>query len=250
MPKAKVAPLIFNWRTKQSSLKTIPLVFIIAVLVHAFGFYLFKIVYNPSVSLPPKPVQLTLIPKSAQDTPIFRSWLDSEDPAILFTPASPYCDFTKLNIQYIPRFNLHPLRASFSTSSLTELTIDQPLKMVNLIPPDCQPLHQRSHSISSNPPRSIHPDIFISGAIVDFSLPEAFSQSLQSEIHKTILLPTLFEVYINREGDVQFITLIKSSGSSTVDRQLTALFKTPSSKLLFGDHRFKWLSVQVNWRFK
>jgi hypothetical protein len=54
-------PLIFSWDSPQGRKITIAIFLALSVVGHALCFYIFQIVYPPTVALLPPPARLTLI---------------------------------------------------------------------------------------------------------------------------------------------------------------------------------------------
>src|SRR6266480_2575452 len=85
-PELATEPLLFSWgspRTKKAAL----LAFLaLSLLAHAVCFYIFQVVYPPTVTLLPPPARVALItPASEEDRTLLR-WIDAEDSAVAFAP--------------------------------------------------------------------------------------------------------------------------------------------------------------------
>src|SRR5256885_8196479 len=83
------ASLLFNWEApRRRNLAFIG--FLIASLAaHAAGFYLFQIVYPPTVSLTPAPQRVNLISANSEQGLTLLRWIDAEDPALASTTRRP-----------------------------------------------------------------------------------------------------------------------------------------------------------------
>src|SRR6202008_2274876 len=82
-------PLIFSWAPTRKRRRALIVFLILSLLLHALCFYIFQIVYPPTVALLPPPARITLItPASEEGRSLFR-WIDAEDPALAFTTRRP-----------------------------------------------------------------------------------------------------------------------------------------------------------------
>ena len=82
-------PLIFSWESPRGEKLAITLFLALSVAAHAFCFYVFQIVYPPTVSLLPPPARVTLITPASEEGRTLLRWIDSEDPALAFTTRRP-----------------------------------------------------------------------------------------------------------------------------------------------------------------
>src|SRR5439155_9695275 len=77
-----------------------------SAILHAFCFYLFQIVYPPSVALLPPPARVALITPDSDATRSLLRWVDAEDPALASaTHRPPEARLRALpKIQHIPSY--------------------------------------------------------------------------------------------------------------------------------------------------
>src|SRR6266478_4946649 len=86
---ARLGPLLVNWDAPRQRNLAITGFLIASFAAHAACFYLFQIVYPPTVSLTPAPQRVNLInPNSEQGATLLR-WVDAEDPALASTTRRP-----------------------------------------------------------------------------------------------------------------------------------------------------------------
>jgi hypothetical protein len=74
--------LLFNWEGPRPRKRAIVAFLGASVLLHAFCFYLFQIVYAPGVILLPPPARVSLITASSEEGRTLLRWVDAEDPAL------------------------------------------------------------------------------------------------------------------------------------------------------------------------
>lgn len=85
MNASTTGALLFNWDAPRRRNFAITGFLIASLAAHATGFYLFQVVYPPTVSLTPAPQRINLIsPNSDQGATLLR-WIDAEDPALIST---------------------------------------------------------------------------------------------------------------------------------------------------------------------
>lgn len=114
-----VPPLIFSWTPPRTRALGFLFFLIGSFLLHAVCFYVFQIVYPPTVALQPPPARVSVISPDDPESTSFLRWVESEDPALTTTtqrsPAAKPAELPPL--QHIPSYatnapKLKPLPAS------------------------------------------------------------------------------------------------------------------------------------------
>src|SRR5437899_12864951 len=82
-------PLIFSWDSLRGEKVAITVFLAISLVAHALCFYIFQIVYPPTVALLPPPARVTLITPASEEGRTLLRWIDAEDPALAFTTQRP-----------------------------------------------------------------------------------------------------------------------------------------------------------------
>src|SRR6516164_5083511 len=82
-------PLIFSWDSPRGEKLAITIFLATSVLAHALCFYIFQIVYPPTVALLPPPARVSLITPDSEEGRTLLRWIDAEDPALAFTTRRP-----------------------------------------------------------------------------------------------------------------------------------------------------------------
>src|SRR6266571_7626345 len=82
-------PLIFSWDSPRGEKLAITVFLAISLVAHAFCFYIFQIVYPPTVALLPPPARVSLITPASEEGRTLLRWIDAEDPALAFTTQRP-----------------------------------------------------------------------------------------------------------------------------------------------------------------
>jgi hypothetical protein len=81
--------LIFGWEKPGRGKWTLSGFLLGSLAVHAFGFYLFQIVYPPAVALLPPPGRISLIAPNSDENRQLLRWIEAEDPALASTTLPP-----------------------------------------------------------------------------------------------------------------------------------------------------------------
>ncbi|PYJ35140.1 MAG: hypothetical protein DME88_02945, partial [Verrucomicrobia bacterium] len=82
-------PLIFSWESPRGQKLAITIFLALSLGAHALCFYIFQIVYPPTIALLPPPARVTLITSASEEGRTLLRWIDSEDPALAFTTHRP-----------------------------------------------------------------------------------------------------------------------------------------------------------------
>src|SRR5438477_10557731 len=84
-----VEPLLFSWEPPRRRRAAITAFVALSLIAHALCFYIFQIVYPPTVSLLPPPARVSVITSNSEEGRTLLRWVDSEDPALAFTTQRP-----------------------------------------------------------------------------------------------------------------------------------------------------------------
>lgn len=81
--------LVFGWEKPGRGKWTLSGFLLGSLALHAFGFYLFQIVYPPAVALLPPPGRVSLIAPNSDESRQLLRWIEAEDPALASTTLPP-----------------------------------------------------------------------------------------------------------------------------------------------------------------
>src|SRR3954469_17961086 len=84
-----VNELVFRWEKPGRGKWTLSGFLLLSLAAHAFGFYLFQIVYPPAVALLPPPGRVSLIAPDSDEARQLLRWIEAEDPALASTTQAP-----------------------------------------------------------------------------------------------------------------------------------------------------------------
>ena len=100
-------PLLFNWDGPRRRNLAITGFLVASFFAHVACFYLFQIVYPPTVSLTPAPQRVNLISANSDEGATLLRWVDAEDPALASTTRRPSDAKRYLlgKVQHIPSYS-------------------------------------------------------------------------------------------------------------------------------------------------
>src|SRR5437773_11930910 len=106
MNASTAAPLLFNWAPPRGRNLAITGFLIASLGAHAACFYVFQIVYPPTVSLTPAPERVNLISSNSEEGAALLRWVDAEDPALASTTRRPTGAKLRLlsDAQHVPSY--------------------------------------------------------------------------------------------------------------------------------------------------
>src|SRR5438093_6861681 len=89
LPGFATEPLLFSWEPPRRRKVSITAFLALSLGGHALCFYIFQIVYPPTVALLPPPARVSLITPASEEGRTLLRWIDAEDPALAFTTQRP-----------------------------------------------------------------------------------------------------------------------------------------------------------------
>jgi hypothetical protein len=202
-------PLIFSWDSPRGEKLAITIFLALSLVAHALCFYIFQIVYPPTVAFLPPPARVALIAPASEEGRTLLRWIDAEDPGLAFTTRRP----EETRLRALPKAEHVP---SYSTIEPTLKNIP-PLER-DLRIPSCQSpgavqfaRHKTATPISvAKTSVSFSNELKVFGAPI---LPEPAFAASNEEMPEAIR----FHVAVSELGEVRYCFLINSSGDSALD---------------------------------
>jgi hypothetical protein len=204
-------PLIFSWDSPRREKLAITILLALSLVAHALCFYIFQIVYPPTVALLPPPARMTLITPASEEGRTLLRWIDSEDPALAFTTHRPF----EARLYALPKAEHVP-----SYSAIQPALKDIPPLERDLRIPSCQApgavrlVRQKTAHATGGFKTSVsfsrEFDVF--GASI---LPEPNFAASNEETPQTIR----FRVAASNVGEIRYCFPINSSGDPALDEQ-------------------------------
>jgi len=208
-----VPPLIFSWAPPRRRRRALIIFLILSLLLHAFCFYIFQIVYPPTVALLPPPARVTLISPDNPESLALLRWVEAEDPALTTTTQRS----TEAKAFILPPVEHHPFYASHQPKLRTlpplapDLSIPSSAAVGPVYPPQprrnagATELTRKTTAVFADLPTSFGTPVF-SGVKFRLSRPDAPNNAR-------------FRVAIDGGGVIRFCFLIESSGDPALDEQ-------------------------------
>ena len=211
MNASTVAPLVFSWAPPRKRRSTLIVFLILSLLLHALCFYIFQIVYPPTVALMPPPARVTLISPDDPESLALLRWVEAEDPAL--TTTTQRLSETKSPIlppvQHRPFYAGHQPTLKTLPSVMPDLSIPSSAAVGPVRPPQMKGnttgFMRKTMAIFADPPPGLGDPVF---ADFKFRLirPDAPANAR-------------FRVAIDGAGAIRFCFLIESSGDPALDEQ-------------------------------
>jgi hypothetical protein len=211
MTAATSPTLLFDWGPPRRRARAIVIFVLASLLLHALCFYIFQIVYPPTVVLLPPPAHVSLITAATDEGRALLRWVDAEDPALASATLRPADSKLRVlpKVQHIPSYINE--RAALK---------EPPPLVVDLRPPSAQP---------PGPVPTITQESKPAPALIATNV--AFSEELAA-LGKAHFPPTKFSaatneqpenvrfrIGVNLRGEVRFCFPLNSSGDPSLNNQ-------------------------------
>lgn len=239
---AEFAP-IFDWDS-ASQRKFLLFTFLaVSLVLHGLCFYLFQIIYPPTVALLPPPARVNFINAHTEEGRLLLRWVEAEDPALSSTTQRP----AEANAGLPPGPRHLPSYASLQPA-LKQLPRYQPdLSIPSAEPPGPVPLPP------SAPPRPvgvIATTLHFAAASEPLGAPEIPPLKFSASTNEPPAAAQ-FRIAIDGRGAVRYCFLERSSGDPALDeqaRQYLLLCRFPAArKDAVAAERFLWTTAAFQW---
>ena len=243
-PELATESLLFSWDSPRRRQAAFLAFLAVSLLAHAACFYIFQIVYPPTVTLLPPPARVALITPASEEGRTLLRWIDAEDPAVAFTTHRP----PEARLRALPKVEHVP-----SYHAMEPTLKELPAVEVDSRAPDSQPpaavpfTRQKSASAAGSIPTSVSFSKELN-ALGSATLPELKFVSSNGETPEAIR----FRVAINKLGEIRYCFPMNSSGDPGLDQQ-ARLYLTrcrfPRSELDGGkpDASLTWGIAIIEW---
>ncbi|MDQ2918660.1 MAG: hypothetical protein M3R10_02135 [Verrucomicrobiota bacterium] len=228
---------IFDWSTPRSRKFSLLSFIAASAVLHAFCFYVFQIIYPPTVALTPPPGRISLINGDTEEGRVLLRWVEAEDPALSsYTQRPNESENLALpKVEHVPSYLV-------SKPVLRELPPNESdLSVPSADPPAPVPMtYATSALVATVTPTSINFSEEIS-ARAPAQTPSMQFKSLRKDAPQI----AQFRIAVGSAGDVRFCFLQNSSGDSALDEQarhqlLLCRFSPSDEDLSWGTATFDW----------
>ena len=241
MNAAVEAPLVFNWGPPRRRARALVVFIALSLLLHALCFYVFQIVYPPTVLLLPPPARVNFISSSSEEGRALLRQIDAEDPALTSATQRPPESKSRAlpKLQHVPSYINRQ-------APLKEL----PPLLVDLRPPSAQPPAPAPMTNRETPSTAMTAatSVVFSEEIADLGAAKfpatKFTASTAEQPDNV-----RFRIAVNARGEVRYCFPINSSGDASLSaqaRQHIALTRFPARSTLSNDS-LTWGIATVQW---
>lgn len=225
---------VFSWDAPRAG-SVVALVFVaLSIILHALGFYLFQVVYPPSVSLQPPPASLTLDRNAGRPGSLSARWMNAEDPSLIASVNLGQPDSLShlRSPPYLPSFHAVTTRTAAMPGATGNATLPDTTGSVLreiVFPPDVTPAAESP----PRPPRDTALVIRRHGETIRIPYPVGDSMDPGEPLRSARLLARA-----RADGRVDPVLLMESTGNADADDRLVrAVRSLPPGTLDAGWHR-------------
>ncbi|MBA2431424.1 MAG: hypothetical protein H0V56_04825 [Chthoniobacterales bacterium] len=201
---------IFDWDAPSGRKVLLGSLIVASTVLHALCFYLFQIIYPPTVALLPPPARVSIINGETEEGRLLLRWIEAEDPALASTTQRPPdAQLAPPSPRHVPSYHARQPVLKEPPRPLPDLRVPSPQ------PPAAVPL-----------PRTAAPTpALVAPTTLTFAMePEAMGApsipALQfTASTKELPVAALFRVAIGPGGEVRHCFLQQSSGDAALDDQ-------------------------------
>jgi len=236
---------IFNWIPPPGRKLSLVSFIIASTVLHALCFYVFQIVYPPTIALLPPPARVSMITPSSEEGRVLLRWIEAEDPALSLTTLRPL-DAGSM----VPPKPPHQPSYLHRRAALKELTpFQHDLRVPSSRPPGPAPLpRQSSPSVAAEHVRTritFSSELLSSGAPV---VPAPQFNARSKEPPQS----AQFRVAIGSAGEIRHCFVHISSGDGALDEQarrhlLLSRFSRPVSDTSESTGFLLWGTATIEW---
>ena len=209
--RTDAAPLIFSWAPPRNRRRALIVFLILSFVLHSLCFYIFQIVYPPTVALLPPPARLTIISPDNPESLALLRWVEAEDPALATTTQrTPEAkSFVLPPIEHRPFYATHEPKLRTLPPPEPDLSIPSSAAIGPVRPP---PLKGSTSGLTRKT-MALFAD-----------LPSDFGDPIFPDFKFRLTRPDApanarFRVAIDEGGVIRFCFLIESSGDPDLDEQ-------------------------------
>jgi hypothetical protein len=239
-----VPTLIFHWEPPRGRRLTLVGFLVASLLGHACCFYLFQIVYPPTVAVLLPPARINLISARSEEGRNVLQWIEAEDPALAFvTQRTTDSRLRALpKVEHVPSYvvneptiqQLPPLTMEVRTPSAQP---PAPVPIIRAKP--APPIGERSTQVSFSSELS---------GLGAATCPQTKFTATTNEAPQT----AQFRLAVNARGAIQHCFIMNSSSDASLDEQarqhlLLCRITATATVERAAEQRLTWGIATINW---
>ena len=235
---------VFNWSPRRGrKLSLISFISASAVL-HALCFYVFQVIYPPTIALLPPPARVSVITPNSDEGRLLLRWIEAEDPALSSTTVRP-----PDAPSFAPPKPVHVPSYSGRVPPLKEVQPHEPdLRIPSAQPPGPVPTARAA----ATPAATVVPTTLTFADGSDKLGTPAIPPLQFTTSSKEPPQAAQFRVGISNRGHVQYCFVESSSGDPALDEQArTHIVRTRFPASENGDpkpqNQLTWTTATVEW---
>jgi hypothetical protein len=232
---------VFNWNPSSKRRGVLISCVAVSAILHAFCFYLFQIIYPPTVALLPPPARVNIITPESEDGRVLLRWIEAEDPALSSTTQRPPASVIQPPVpSYVPSFANH-------IPALRELPPDAPeTRIPSSNPPAPVPRPRASVPPTVHLATSIH--FAENDSLGRPEIPPLQFTASRNEPPET----ARFRVAVGEHGEVRHCFIDRSSGDPSLDDQarrylMQTRFPEVENRSAPPENSLTWTTATVEW---
>lgn len=237
-PPGEQRGMIFHWDLVRRFPTILPGFILISLVVHAFAFFAFQVVYPPQETMSAPPPAITVLDPQRPDHQALLRWIDAEDATPVVTAGNSITE-RLLQVAYKPSYEAlrtPPLTLPDEPGHMQYPPARDPLSIIRSVESKPTP---PSALVAGDPTRiSFNGDL---GRRPVASLPPLAMKTKSAKI----LEPARFLVGVDARGAVQYVIPQQSSGNALIDAEAADYLSR--LKLAEGDEPISWGNVTVQW---
>ena len=241
MNPSTTATLLFNWDAPRGRNLAFIGFLVASLAAHAAGFYLFQVVYPPTVSLTPALERVNLISAKSEEGATLLRWIDAEDPALASTTRRPSDARRYLlgKVEHVPSY--------FASEAVLK---EAPPLTVDLRIPSAQPPGPVPAAIRPAPkPFGVAPTkVTFADGLDRLGQPKFVPPNFKASTHEPPQ-NAQFRIAVDPQGAVVYCFSLTSSGDAALDEQARehlALCRFPGRSTSNGDS-LVWGTATIEW---
>ena len=236
--------VLFSWEPPRRRQLALAAFMALSLTAHALCFYVFQIVYPPTVSLLPPPARVGVITSSSEEGRTLLRWLDAEDPALAFTTQRPPEERLRAfpKVEHVPSYLAVEPALKEIPPQVTNLGIPDSQ------PPGAAPFGHRQPQLAIGPTTT---SVLFSKELEAFGDPTLTTLNFAASNDEPPQA-TRFRVAVNGNGEIRYCFPLNSSGDPALDRQARRYlalcrFSNSSASAEKHDSFLTWGIATIQW---
>lgn len=238
-------PLLFSWDSPRRRRIAVLAFLALSLLAHAICFYIFQIVYPPTVTLLPPPARVALITPASEEGRTLLRWIDAEDPAVAFTTHRP----PEARLRALPKVEHIPFYRAVEPSFKELPPLEDNTRALESQPPGAVPfIRQKNISSTSG---QIPTSVSFSSELDAFgsaTFPEDRFVASNKETPEAVR----FRVAVGNRGEIRYCFPMNSSGDPALDEQARLYlarcrFSRSAARDVKSDASLTWGTATIEW---